>query len=135
MLREVYAHRAKWQALRIGQAAIDRRQLSIGRLVETGKELFRVDFTVDEGLEMGSRPKSSFAGTVHRRTCGMCSAGNLVDPTPLAVRPVITWAGLGGGGGKIDTVFLLGDGERPSSALPRNPKRCRGGTFKRSAKK
>lgn len=123
MLREVYAPSSKWQALRIGQAAIDRRQLSIGRLVETGKELFRVDFTVDEGLGNGlAAQKSALAGDRPPPNLRHVQRGEFGGPDATRCAACHHLGGLGGGGGKIDTVFLLGDGERPSSALPRNPK-------------
>lgn len=122
-LREAYEPGAQWQALRIEQGAIDRRHLSMGRLVDTGRELFRIDFSVEQGLGNGLAAQNSpLAGNRPAPNLRHVQRGEFGGPDATRCAACHHLGGLGGGGGKIDTVFLLGDGERPNSALHRNPK-------------
>ncbi len=123
LFREVYAPGSAWQPLRIEQAQIDRRQISIARLVEVGKELFRIDFSVEQGLGNGlAAQKSPLVGNRPAPNLRHVQQGEFGGPDATRCAACHHLGGLGGGGGKIDTVFLQGDGEQPSSALHRNPK-------------
>ncbi len=130
LFREIYAPGSAWQPLRIEQAQIDRRQISIARLVEVGKELFRIDFSVEQGLGNGlAAHKSPIAGSRPAPNLRHVQQGEFGGPDATRCAACHHLGGLGGGGGKIDTVFLQGDGERPSTALHRNPKALLGAGF------
>lgn len=123
MFREVMSPGSYWHDLRLDQSVIDRRRISIGRLVEVGKELFRHDFTVEQGLGNGLAARhSSIAGPLPAPNLRHVHRGEFGGPDATRCASCHHLGGLGGGGGKIDTVFFLGDGDRPESALHRNPK-------------
>ncbi len=123
MFREVLTPGSQWQELRVDQQQIDRRRLSIARLVDLGRELFRTDFTVEQGLGNGlARRNSKLAGSRPAPNLRHVHGGEFGGPDATRCAACHHVGGLGGGGGKIDTVFLLGDGDRPDSALHRNPK-------------
>lgn len=123
MFRELMSPGTHWQELRLDQALIDRRRISVAKLVEVGKELFRHDFTVEQGLGNGlAAQKSSLAGPLAAPNLRHVHRGEFGGPDATRCAACHHLGGLGGGGGKIDTVFFLGDGDRPDSALHRNPK-------------
>jgi hypothetical protein len=125
--RELLQPGTQWQVLRVDQGQIDQRRISIARLVDLGKELFRTDFTVEQGLGNGlAGHGSNLAGPRPAPNLRHVHRGEFGGPDATRCAACHHFGGLGGGGGKIDTTFFLGDGDRPDSALPRNPKDLHG---------
>jgi mono/diheme cytochrome c family protein len=123
LFREVFSPGSHWQSLRLEQLPIDRRRVSLPRLIDVGRELFRSDFTVEQGLGNGLAARGSkLAGPRPAPNLRHVQQGEFGGPDATRCAACHHVGGLGGGGGKIDTVFILGDGERPDSALHRNPK-------------
>lgn len=123
MFKELMTPGGQWQDLRVDQQQIDHRRVPIAKLVDVGRELFRHDFTVEQGLGNGLADRhSSLAGTLPAPNLRHVHRGEFGGPDATRCAACHHLGGLGGGGGKIDTVFFLGDGDRPDTALHRNPK-------------
>ena len=99
-----------WATTRVEQAEINQGRWTIKELYQMGGRLFDHSFTRSEGL--GTRSVSHFQrvhlgdkGSIDALRCSACH-----------------WrGGEAGAGDAADNVYFLGDGDRPSSALERNP--------------
>jgi len=93
------------------QAAIDRGQVCPQDLAEVGRILFEHRFTFADGLAIGESP------TPFKRI----QSGRAGGPETFSCTSCHWRGGVGGGGGVTDDAFLLGDGDRASSADARKP--------------
>lgn len=121
---------SQWQELRVDQQQIDRRRLLIARLVDLGRELFRTDFTVEQGLGNGlARKNSKLAGSRPAPNLRHVHGGEFGGPDATRCAACHHVGGLGGGGGKIDTVFLSAMATVRTWHCIAIPKRCSARVF------
>lgn len=120
--REAYEPGSLWRYLRVEQGDIERGAVAIPTLLDIGRELFAVDFTVAQGLGNGlAARKSTLAGGLPAPNLRHVEHGEFGGPDATRCLACHFVGGEGGGGFRSDNAFLAGDGVHPASALERNP--------------
>ncbi|MDW8284246.1 MAG: di-heme oxidoredictase family protein [Myxococcales bacterium] len=121
--REAYEPGSMWRWLRVEQADIDAGRIQGQALLDIGRALFAVDFTPEQGLGNGlAQRKSRLAGPRPAPNLRHVQYKEFGGPDGTRCLSCHHVGGDGGGGFRSDNSFLDGDGERPASALERNPR-------------
>ena len=109
--REVLEPGVSYRVTRVPQREVDDGRWSTGDLFQLGAQLFHQRFRVEDGFGGADLPRFGRFQRGHR---GGPDARQCVDCHRRG--------GPAGAGDASDNTYILGDGERPSTALERNPK-------------
>jgi mono/diheme cytochrome c family protein len=121
--REALEPGSLWRWLRVEQADIDAGRVAGAPLIDIGRELFAIDFSPAQGLGNGlSARRSRLAGPRPAPNLRHVQYKEFGGPDATRCLACHHVGGEGGAGFRSDNAFLDGDGERPASALERNPK-------------
>jgi hypothetical protein len=109
--QEVIDPGVSFRSTRVSQREIDEGRWSAGDLFELGAQLFHQRFRREDGFGAADLP-----------TLGRFQKGQRGGPDAYQCADCHRRGGPAGSGDASDNAYILGDGERPSTSLERNPR-------------
>ena len=121
--RELVEPGSFWQPLRVEQDDIDAGRVALPALINIGRELFRADFGLAQGLgnDLG-KSQSPLAGKRTAPNLRHVQYREFGGPDGMRCIGCHHVGGEGGAGFRADNTFIDGDGVQPASGLERNPR-------------